>query len=354
MRRFALLLTVAALALTACEPRTNADLQRADGDRDTAAGTPVADLRVADARPVSNVPARAPRSPRDAAAPRCSFRNVNFVVEPDLVLQVHRLEGRFEPTGDQPATFDDPRSFSISIAQADVALDMRSLGAMMNRYVFSGPDAPMRDLQIKTVGKRLEITGKMHKGVTVPFKMLGDVSVTPQGEVEIVPAELHAAGLPVKGLLNFFGVELQDLIKANQAVGIRVEENAMYLLPRAVLPPPRLDGRIVAVVVGDGEMIERFGDGSAAATEPKSTQKGNTMTFRDGVLRFGHLTMNPTDLTLVDADPRDPFLFSLRDYQRQLVAGYSLTLADGSLVTMMPDYDQADRALPKPGTRSSH
>ena len=69
------------------------------------------------------------------------------------------------------------------------------------------------------------------------------------------------------------------------------------------------------------------------------------MAFRGGVLRFGRLTMEPADLTLVDADPKDPFLFSLGDYEKHLVAGYSRTQADGSLVTVMPDYDQADRSL---------
>ena len=69
------------------------------------------------------------------------------------------------------------------------------------------------------------------------------------------------------------------------------------------------------------------------------------MAFRGGVLRFGHLTMEPTDLTLVDADPSDPFLFSLGDYVKHLTTGYSRTLADGSLVTVMPDHDQTDRSL---------
>jgi len=97
----------------------------------------------------------------------------------------------------------------------------------------------------------------------------------------------------------------------------------------------------------DGDrLIQRFGGAKDAhAIEPRGVERGNTMTFRGGVLRFGRLTMEPTDLTLVDADPKDPFLFSLGDYEKHLVAGYSRTLADGSLVTVMPDYDQTGRGL---------
>ena len=337
MHRLAILFTLCSL-LAACEPRTSADATRVESSRDHDPTGP------AGARDRESSPA-APRA-SGPAAPRCAFRNVDFVVEPDLVLEVRRLVGELRATGPEPATFDDPNTFSIAIAEAEVALDMRSLATMMNHHVFAGSDAPMRDLEIETEGNRLRIKGTLHKGVPVPFTMLGDVSATPTGEVEIVPTELHAAGVPVRKLLDFFGVELDDLVKEQDAVGIRVDENALYLQPRAILPPPRLDGRIVAVEVVGDQLVQRFGgkDG-APAIEPRAGKDDNTMVFRGGVLRFGHLTMEPTDLTLVDGDPGDPFLFSLADYVKHLTAGYSRTLADGSLVTVMPDYDQTERTL---------
>lgn len=343
-----LLLAPILLAPIACEPRTKADATRESGDRDTSAAPPP---RRNGAR--THTVTSDGRTPRAATptrpAPLFTFRNVDFIVEDDLVLEVRYLVGQFEATGREPATFDDPESFTISIADAEVALDMRSLAAMMNRYVFPGPDAPIRELEMEADGNRLRIKGKMRKGVVVPFTLLGDVSVTPRGEVEIVPAELHAAGVPVRGLLDFFGVELDDLVKENEAVGIRVEENAMFLEPRAILPPPRLAGKIVAVAVEGDRLVQRFGgEKNAHAVEPHAEDGANTMAFRGGVLRLGRVTMDPTDLTLVDADPRDPFLFSLRDYEKHLVAGWSRTLADGSLVTTMPDYDEADRRLETP------
>jgi hypothetical protein len=342
MHRIAIVLALCTL-LGACETRTSADAARADARRDRP-GRPTG----ADAEAGATGAAPASGSP----SPRCTFRNVDFVVEPDLVLEVRRLVGELRATSPQPVTFDDPHTFSIAIAEAEVALDMRSLATMMNNHVFVGADAPMRDLEIQTEGKRLRIAGKLHKGVPVPFTMVGDVSATPEGEVEIVPTELHAAGVPVRRLLDFFGVELDDLVKERDAVGIRVEENALYLQPRAILPPPRLDGKIVAVEVVGDQLVQRFGGrGPAPAVEPRAGRGDNTMAFRGGVLRFGHLTMEPTDLTLVDADPGDPFLFSLADYAKHLTAGFSRTLADGSLVTVMPDYDQTDRPLSPTQTR---
>jgi hypothetical protein len=62
------------------------------------------------------------------------------------------------------------------------------------------------------------------------------------------------------------------------------------------------------------------------------------MWYRGGVLRFGKLTMNDTDMRLIDADPSDPFDFFPDHYKDQLVAGYSKTTATGGLLVYMPDY----------------
>ena len=53
--------------------------------------------------------------------------------------------------------------------------------------------------------------------------------------------------------------------------------------------------------------------------------------------------MTDTDLELVDADPKDPFDFSVDNWNSQLVAGYSKTLANRGLRTYMPDYNDLER-----------
>jgi hypothetical protein len=58
---------------------------------------------------------------------------------------------------------------------------------------------------------------------------------------------------------------------------------------------------------------------------------------RGGVLRFGKLTMTDSDLELVNDPPHSPFDFSLPDYNRQLVAGYSKNTVMHGLIVFMPD-----------------
>jgi hypothetical protein len=61
------------------------------------------------------------------------------------------------------------------------------------------------------------------------------------------------------------------------------------------------------------------------------------------VLRFGKLTMDDTDMRLIDADPADPFDFFPDHYEDQLVAGYSKTTATGGLLVYMPDYGKISK-----------
>jgi hypothetical protein len=58
---------------------------------------------------------------------------------------------------------------------------------------------------------------------------------------------------------------------------------------------------------------------------------------RGGVLRFGKLTMVDADLEIVGDRP-GLFNFFQREYQKQLVAGYSKNTRSNGLVAHMVDY----------------
>jgi hypothetical protein len=55
------------------------------------------------------------------------------------------------------------------------------------------------------------------------------------------------------------------------------------------------------------------------------------------VLRFGKLMMTDADLEIIDQSPGSPFDFSLPNYNRQLVAGYSKNTPRLGLIVFMPD-----------------
>jgi hypothetical protein len=143
--------------------------------------------------------------------------------------------------------------------------------------------------------------------------------------------------------MKFFGINLEKLIKLRGARGVRIDKNDFYLDAAALLPPPLVRGRVNAVELTDSAIALTFHPSDSSKVkelpvpDPKVT---NYMYYRGNVLRFGKLTMNDTDLLIVDAEPKDPFDFFLDKYLSQLVAGYSRTRADQGLTTVMQDYSK--------------
>lgn len=270
--------------------------------------------------------------------------NVNIHLDPELVLHVRHLRGRFLSTRKgQPPTFDDKLSYIVAIDSGEVGVSMASMTHAMNTYVFGEPDAPLKNLRLSSEGSRIRQEGTLKKGIGIPFEMVGTIGPTPDGKIRIQPTQMKVEHLPVKGLMKLFGLDMAKLINTRKTRGVTVDDNDIILDPARMLPPPQMRGRITAVRVQGDEIIQIFGtERPGAVTErPRS----NYMAYRGGILRFGRLTMTDVDMQLIDADPTDPFEFFPDHYNDQLVAGYSKTTASGGLRVYMPDYNKISKPL---------
>ena len=177
--------------------------------------------------------------------------------------------------------------------------------------------------------------------------MVGDLSLTPEGDLRLHPTSVKAVGIKVGGLMEFFGLRLEKLVNTDRARGVRIDGDDFILSPTQLLPPPAVDGRLGAVELTDQEIVQIFRppDGRAAKALAPPVKAENYMFFRGGVLRFGKLTMDDTDLLIVDANQRDPFDFWLDRYNDQLVAGSSRNTRDHGLIVQMPDWRTVGQAV---------
>ncbi len=300
-------------------------------------------------KPAAQEPEQNAAGPAESLQPaeaqtRVEMVNVNIHLDPELVLRIRHLEGRFLSTRKgQPPTFDDKRSYIVAIDSGEVGVSMASLTHAMNTYVFGDSDAPLKNLQLSSEGSQIRQKGKLKKGFGIPFEMVGTVSATPDGRIRLHPTEMKVEHIRVQGLLKLFGLDMAKLINTRYTKGVSVDDNDFILDPARMLPPPRMRGRVTAVRVQGDEMIQIFGHGTRnpAAEEPHS----NYMAYSGGILCFGRLTMTNVDMRLIDADPSDPFEFFPDRYKDQLVAGYSKTTVSGGLRVYMPDYNKISRPL---------
>jgi hypothetical protein len=283
------------------------------------------------------------------AGVQLEMKNVHLHVDDGIVLDVARLRGTMAGRDEKTPVFDDQRSFVVHLQSADVAMDMVSLQNLMNRHVFAYQGSPLKDLTLEPDGPRLKMKGKLHKGVDIPFLTTATVSATPDGLMRLHVESMKAVGVPTKGLLELFGLKLDDLIDLKKRRGVDVQSDDIILAAAQLLPPPAMEGRLLRVAVQGNRLVQTFGDGKSRLTALKlpSPSARNYVYFGGGTITFGKLTMHDADLQLIDADPSDPFDFFPARYNAQLVAGYSKNTADKGLKTYMPDFGDLQKPTRK-------
>jgi hypothetical protein len=271
------------------------------------------------------------------------MHNVLYRFTGDIAVHVFDLEGSLRPTPNHElAAFDDPPSFLIDIRAAKIAITTDQLAKVMNQHVFAAKDSPLKDLSITTDGNLLKIKGKLHSKGDVPFETDGALSATSDGKVRVQARKLRAVHLPVKGVMDLLGVKIEKLINTDKVRGVRVEGDDLLLDPDQLFPPPQIKGKLTDIKIQGNQLLMIFGMGGLSPTLYKSG--GNYMAFRGGRLRFGKLTMDNSDMILIDMDAKDPFDFFLEHYKQQLAAGYSKNTLQDGLRVHMPDYSKLKSA----------
>ena len=281
----------------------------------------------------ANIPSTAP------APVEIQIKNVNLRLDDDIVLQIKSLRGQMISTGrNLPVSLDDKNSFVTKIDAGEIGISVATLSALLNKNVFDYPGSPMKHMSLSINGDKIRQAGTIHKGVDLPFELEGPLSCTPDGQIRLHAEKIRSAHVPVKGLLHLFGENLSKLISLRGARGIQIIGDDIILFPDRIIPPPRMEGKVVAVRIEGNNVVQVFGSGQVPRPLSPPQQAENYIYHRGGTLRFGKLLMQDADLEIVDLDKRPPFEFYFLKYSEQLVAGYSKTTPSQGLVVFMPDY----------------
>ena len=281
------------------------------------------------------------------AAVRAQMRNVNYRFTDNIAVQINALNGALVPTANNDSPFlDDKNSFRIRIDTAEIAISPTDLANLLNSYVFVGANSPLARISITIVNGQLSIKGRLRDKGDIPFEAQGVMSPTPDGRIRLHSEKIKALHLPVKGLMDAFGIAVNDLIKSGKVPGVQAEENDLILDLQQILPPPHIDGKVTAVRVTNNSIIQTFGGNSGAPAA--KLQNANFMSYRGNRLRFGKLTMDDADITLYDLDSTDPMDFFLDHYKEQIAAGYSKITVNSQLRIFLKDFNKLPQPKSKP------
>jgi hypothetical protein len=287
---------------------------------------------------ISRAQEHAPSEP-DSGAVKVQMHNVMYHFTDQIAVHLIDVGGSLVPAsaGHIPV-FDDKNSFELQITAAEMTMDPQSLANVLNSHVFSAKDAPLKDIAVTIENGRLKIKGKLHKKGDIGFETEGQLSATADGKIRLHAEKIKALHLPVKGLMDLFGIDIADLIKSGKMRGVQAEKDDLILDPGEILPPPKISGKITDIHLEGNNIVQIFG-------EPKKypwikIPAQNYMAYRGNKLQFGKLLMSDTDLVLIDPAPKDPFDFYLDRYKDQLVAGYSKTTPSFGLNVYMVDFNK--------------
>src|SRR5262249_34988084 len=212
----------------------------------------------------------------------------------NVSVQIRSLSGALTPVGEHPfPVMDDKDSFKIHIDSADILINPRDLGEVLNSYVFARPKSPVGGVSISIEKGQLKVKGKLRDKGNIPFETVGTLSPTPDGKVRLHGDKIKALHVPVKGLMEAFGVEIDDLIKSGKVPGVIAEENDLILDLQQVLPPPHIEGAVTAIRIEGNGILTTFGKATekVAAKPPAS----NFMAYQGNHMQFGKLTMDDVD-----------------------------------------------------------
>jgi hypothetical protein len=305
------------------------------------------------AQPAVSAPAAEPSSTLSSAAippapagdrgVKTEMRNVQFHFTDTAVAKIYTLSGELIPMGkNEMPVFDDKTSFELRVANAKIAIAPGSLGEVMNTFIFNKADSPLKDVSVSIDKDKLVIKGKLNSKGFIPFQTSGTLGTTADGRLAIHTDKLRALHVPVKGMMNLFGVDLAKVVNTNKIDGLEVEKDDLLLDLGKLLPPPHIIGKVTAVSLENGSIVTIMG--TPSKTVAPAAEKGGYMTFQGNPVRFGKIIMESADLAVLDIDPVGALDWNQDHYREQLVAGYSKITSNLGVRAYVKDFGKLPRA----------
>jgi hypothetical protein len=177
-------------------------------------------------------------------------RNVRLHVAGGVTMDIARLRGTMISRTESPPVFDDQRSYVLDVDTPALSMTLESLQALMNNRFFATQGTPLKDIKVALDGARPKMSGKMHKGIDVPFSTKASVRASSDGRMQFHTESMKVLGIPTKGRLELFGLKLDDLVNLKNQRGIAIDGDDILISPGQALPPPEIR-RAASASAGD-------------------------------------------------------------------------------------------------------
>ena len=101
----------------------------------------------------------------------------------------------------------------VLIDRGSIGLTYNALTRLLNQKLQGGK---ISDLKVTSDKDKVVISGKVHKGIDIPFQVKGPVSVTSDGKLDLHASTEKAAKLPIGGIADALGLNMQSMVGSNK------------------------------------------------------------------------------------------------------------------------------------------
>lgn len=146
----------------------------------------------------------------------------------------------------------------LRIKQADIEISSAELNKQFQSILALSNEKRLKETVLSAPpGNSLVAKGKLVMPEflpDIPFQMTGSLSVRPGNVIRYEATDIRVVGIPVKGLLDIFGVELANLAKFKDRFG-RIEQqgNAFNLIVEKFTKDAIIEGQMTRITsTGNG------------------------------------------------------------------------------------------------------
>ena len=278
----------------------------------------------------------------DGASVHVRLQNVRFKWSDRVYIDAGNMAVRAVSVHGNTVDFDDLESFHLIVQRSVVLIRPDVLAGMFNESIFNYPGSRVRDLHVSIAKddqnlRMVQLNGRLNVVVWVPFTMYTRLSVDTKTNTLVITLDhLKVLGIiPATKLVRWTPLHLDRLIALPPNRSLLVDGNRLMVKPFGLFPPPRIDGKIASVVVGDDAINIAFAGDAIPA--PESSAR-NYVYLRGGASQFGRFRMSDTDLLILDQDQTNPFVFSLLHYADMLPWSTVVMRDTRSVRITMPDF----------------
>lgn len=217
----------------------------------------------------------------------------------------------FDKTPQDPLNVTDIKNLGVNVKGGIVQVKDTDITTTVTNIVKKETNNTVRNVNVNfDAGNQIkaEVLGK--KFIKFKLSVQGMAHPNPiNNVVRFTPEKINVNGIPVKRIMDFFGLEIGEIVKFSNPKGsVFTSGDSIYFNPNKLINGIDINAPVTGLKTNAGTLTVMVG-GSIPETHTDKPVYGqnNYLTMRGGDVNFNGFNLLNADLALVDGTPQNDF-----------------------------------------------